>query len=389
MSIQSKLKEQFLDLVGEIKVKSINNTVLISGNVYVSEKEDFNKALTKIISEKYPTYLVSNGLKVNEFTVVEDKIDTNKEHKKVLDEVNVLYYGYLNIDHIKPNNEFKVINENNRDRLDNIVRCLNFISPIILDSDLKVIDGNFRLQLAEANGIREVLVVVIDDNDKRSDFLRLALNRTAEFQRWNYREVDDYVDSTPQAQPILEPIGFFGRYVLPESFFSDTVVKYIIDPFNEKQKQYSQEEGLAEWAKYRREQMAKLSKQKRTQTPKPTNAVSLFDLVPKKEDFLETYDIEEEMDKFVEKYKKIAGEITDHVDAIKKKEIEEKGGVWQHTHRSSKEVAEERRLEAIEKVQETDLLTEEEKIEVIENIDDYADHLNDMNKIVKMLRGEV
>ena len=389
MSIQSKLKEQFLDLVGEIKVKSINNTVLISGNVYVSEKEDFNKALTKIISEKYPTYLVSNGLKVNEFTVVEDKIDTNKEHKKVLDEVNVLYYGYLNIDHIKPNNEFKVINENNRDRLDNIVRCLNFISPIILDSDLKVIDGNFRLQLAEANGIREVLVVVIDDNDKRSDFLRLALNRTAEFQRWNYREVDDYVDSTPQAQPILEPIGFFGRYVLPESFFSDTVVKYIIDPFNEKQKQYSQEEGLAEWAKYRREQMAKLSKQKRTQTPKPTNAVSLFDLVPKKEDFLETYDIEEEMDKFVEKYKKFAGEITDHVDAIKKKEIEEKGGVWQHTHRSSKEVAEERRLEAIEKVQETDLLTEEEKIEVIENIDDYADHLNDMNKIVKMLRGEV
>lgn len=388
MSIQSELKGKFADLVGELKIQYINNTVLLSGDVFVSDKKGFESELMDAISRKYPGALISNSLKVNEFKVIEEEVDSNVEHEKILDEVNILYYGYLDVNHIKENDEFKIIHENNREKLDNPVKVLNFISPIILDSDLKVIDGNFRLQLAKDNDIKEVLVVVIDDNDKRADFLRLALNRSSEFQRWNYRQVDDYVDNTPQAQPLLEPLGFFGRYVLPESFFSNTVINYTIDPFNEKQKQYSQEEGLAEWAKYRREQMEKLSKKKRAKKPKKTNAVSLFDLQPTEDDFEETYDIEEEMDKFVEKYKKIAGEITDYVDAIKKKEIEEKGGVWQHTHRSSREVAEERRLQAIETIQETDLLTEEEKIEVIENIDSYAEYIKNIEKIAKQLRGE-
>lgn len=388
MSIQKELKNKFNDLVGELKIQNINNMVLLSGNVFVSDKEEFTKELMKQIGDKYPSALLSNNLKINEFVVVEDEVDTNVKHEQVIDEVNVLYYGYLDINHIKPNDEFKIIHENNRDRLDNIVKSLNFLAPIVLDSDLKVIDGNFRLQLAAANNVKELLVVVIDDNDIRADFLRLALNRTAEFQRWAYREVDDFVDSIPQVQPLLEPIGFFGKYVLPTSFFSDTVVNYVIDPFNEKQKQYSQEEGLAEWAKYRREQMAKLSEEKRKPKPKKINAVSLFDLAPKEDDFLETYDIDEEMDEFVDKYKEIAGDITDRMDAIKKAEIEEKGGVWQRTHRTSQEVAEDNRLQAIENVQETDLLTEEEKVVVIENIDDYYEYGNDMEKIAKVLRGD-
>lgn len=387
MNIQSVLKEKFPSLVGELKVKNVNNTILVSGSVFVDDEEGFEKTLSETLYEFYPKSLMANSVKVNEFVVVEDEVHTNIEHEQVLDEVNPLYYGYLDVDHIKPNDNFKIIHENNRDRLDNCVKVLNFIAPIVLDSDLKVIDGNFRLQLAKANNIDKVLVVVIDDNDKRADFLRLALNRTAEFQRWNYRQVDDYVDNTPQAQPIMEPIGFFGRYVLPESYFSGTVVDYVIDPFNEKQKQYSQEEGLAEWAKYRREQMAKLSAEKRKAKPKKVDAVSLFDLAPQKEDFEETYDIDEEMDEFVEKYKVIAGEITDKLDAKKRKEIEEKGGVWQHTHRTSLEVAEERRAEAIEAIQATDLLTEDEKVEVIENIDDYAHKSNDIEKIAEKLRA--
>lgn len=388
MSIQNALKEKFKDLVGELKIRSVNNMVLLSGNVFVSDKDEFSKELMKQIGDKYPSALLSNNLKINEFVVVEDEVDTNVEHEKVIDEVSVLYYGYLDINHIVPNNEFKVTHENNRVKLDNIVKSLNFISPIVLDSNLKVIDGNFRLQLAAANGVKEVLVVVLDDNDIRANFLRLALNRTAEFQRWAYREVDDFVDSVPQAQPLLEPIGFFGKYVLPESFFSDTVIQYEIDPFNEKQKQYSQEEGLAEWAKYRREQMAKLSAEKRKPKAKKMNAVSLFDLAPKKEDFLETYEIDSEMDEFVEKYKEVAGNITDHVDAIKKAEIEEKGGVWQRSHRTSQEVAEANREKALETVQETDVLTEEEKSVVIENIDDYFDYMQDMESLAKLLRGE-
>ena len=94
------------------------------------------------------------------------------------------------------------------------------------------------------------------------------------------------------------------------------------------------------------------------------------------------------MDEFVDKYKEIAGDITDRMDAIKKAEIEEKGGVWQRTHRTSQEVAADNRLQAIENIQETDLLTEEEKVVVIENIDDYYEYGNDMEKIAKVLRGD-
>lgn len=389
MTIQEKLKMEFEDLVGQLEINYINNVVFLSGNLYVTDKKNLKEMLLKEVSEKYPSKLISNNVKINTFTVVENEVDTNRTHKKVLDEINVLYYGELDTDHITPNDEFKIIHETNRDRLDNIVKVLDFIAPIILDSDLKVIDGNFRLQLAKANGIKRVMVVVIDDNDKRANFLRLALNRTAEFQRWNYRDVDDYVDSTPEAQPILEPIGFFGRYVLPESFFSNTVVNYIIDPFNEKQKQYSQEEGLAEWAKYRRDQMAKLSAEKRKIKPKKKNAVSLFDLKPQEDDFLETYDIDKEMDEFVEKYRNLAEEITERVDAETKAKLEAEGGVWQRKHRSSKQVAEDNRLKAIEKIQETDILTEDEKSEVIENIDDYFDEINNIEEIAKRLRGEI
>lgn len=388
MSIQSELKDKFKDLVGELKIQYLNNTVLLSGNVFISDEQSLKTELHNILLRDYPGAFVSNSVKINEFTVVKEEIDSNIEHEKDLDEVNILYYGLLNVNQIKENGEFKTIHENNRDRLDNCIKVLNFISPIILDSDLKVIDGNFRLELAKDNNIKQVMVVVIDDNSKRADFLRLALNRTSEFQRWNYRDVDKYVDSTPQAQPILEPIGFFGQHVLPESYFSNTVTTYIIDPFNEKQKQYSQEEGLAEWAKYRREQMAKLSEEKRAKKPKKTNAISLFDLTPAKEDFLETYNINEEMDTFVDKYKAIAGDITDHVDAIKRAEIEEKGGVWQHKHRSSKKVAESKRMDAVEIVQSSDLLTDEEKIVIIENIGEYAGLVDNMDNLVMTLRGE-
>lgn len=388
MNIQKELKEKFPELVGNLKLQYLNKTIIISGDISVKDEDSFKKELDVLIAKEYPGSFVANDLRVNEFSVIDETVNTNKTQSSELDEVDILYHGYLNVSQIKPNSKFKIIHENNRQKLDNCVKVLNFISPIVLDSDLKVIDGDFRLQLAKDNGIKKVLVVVINDNGKRAEFLRLALNRTSEFQRWNYRDVDDYVDSTPQAQPLLEPIGFFGRYVLPESFFSNTVIQYEIDPFSEKQKQYSQEEGLAEWAKYRREQMARKSAEKREKKPKKVGAVSLFALTPKEEDFLETYDIEKEMDDFVEKSKEMAGRITDHVDEIKKKEIEEKGGVWQKTHRSSKEVAEAKRLEAIEEIQNSDILTDDEKAEVIENIEDYAPLISDMESIAKKLRGE-
>lgn len=387
-TLHKNLLKKFPELVGTINIKEISNMLMIEGSVSVQDPSKFEKELTKQISKIYPNQVPITNLSVNTFTLTEDSISTNKEYSNDLDEVEVLYYGLFPVNHIVQNGEFKLFHEINRQKLDNIIKVLNFISPIILDSDLKVIDGNFRLQLAISNNIAKVPVVIIDDNGKKAQFLRLALNRTAEFQRWNYRQIDDYVDDTPQAQPILEPIGFFGKKVLPTSFFADTVVQYVIDPYNEKQKQYSQEEGLAEWAKYRREQMAKLSEEKRSKKDKKENAISLFDLLPKESDFLETYDFEETQREYLDKWKNIAGTITDTLDEKKKKELEETGGVWQTTHRSSAQKAADTKKKAIEKIKSYTKLTEDEKAMIIDNIDDYADHYRSENRLIEMVRSE-
>lgn len=387
-TLHKNLLKKFPELVGTINIKEISNMLMIEGSVSVQDPSKFEKELTKQISKIYPNQVPITNLSVNTFTLTEDSISTNKEYSNDLDEVEVLYYGLFPVNHIVQNGEFKLFHEINRQKLDNIIKVLNFISPIILDSDLKVIDGNFRLQLAISNNIAKVPVVIIDDNGKKAQFLRLALNRTAEFQRWNYRQIDDYVDDTPQAQPILEPIGFFGKKVLPTSFFADTVVQYVIDPYNEKQKQYSQEEGLAEWAKYRREQMAKLSEEKRSKKDKKENAISLFDLLPKESDFLETYDFEETQREYLDKWKNIAGTITDTLDEKKKKELEETGGVWQTTHRSSTQKAADTKKKAIEKIKSYTKLTEDEKAMIIDNIDDYADHYRSENRLIEMVRSE-
>lgn len=390
MSIQKTLKENIPDLIGNLEIKYTNRVVLISGNVSTSEPKKFSKLLTELIQEKYPLSMTSSSLKLNEFSVSEDSITTTKTNENVLDEVGILYYGFMSVNLIKENAEFKNFYYPNYQKFDNCVKALNFISPIILDSDLKVIDGNTRLQLAKDNGIDKVLVVILDSDKIKSDFLRLSLNRSSEFQRWNYKETDAYVDNNPQVQALTEPLGFFGQKVLPTSYFSNTVVNYIIDPFNEKQKQYDQEKGLAEWAEYRRNEMKKQFEESRRKKEKKkgNNVVSLFDLIPSEEDFLDIYDIDKEMSDHVEKYKEIAGNITDKLDAIKKEELERTGGEWQLSHRSSKEKAEDTRKAAIKKIESYSALTEEEKSQILANLDDFAEFINNEESLINIIRGE-
>ena len=390
MTIQQRLKQEIPDLVGTLDIVKLDNVLLISGNIYTSEKTKFSNLFKSLLAEYYPNTVYSSSLELNEFTCVTNTVETNKvKQDTVLDEVNILYYGYMSVDSIKEENRFRsslITIPQNMQKIDNCVKVLNFISPIVLDKELKVIDGNKRLQLAKDNNIKKVLVVVIDDCEKKADFLRLVLNRSAEFQKWNYANVDDFVDNIPQAQLLLEPLGFFGRKLLPTSFFSNTVLQYTIDPFNKKQMQYKQEIGLAEWAKIRRKQMEEESKNKRTKKPKiiTENTVSLFNLIPTEEDFLETYDIEKERDIRLSELKEQAEKITNYCDERKRKEIEEKGGVWQHSHKSSKQVAEDNRKEAIEFLQGHSEFTSQQKQYLIENIDEYAELVK--NKDIEKLK---
>lgn len=349
-------KKEIPDLTGFIEIKIMKGTAIIAGRISTDDEDALEK-ISAIAAKTYPGTMFIHSIEVdNGLTVVADEnIETTTPETDTLDEVKIVFMGQLPINAITPNDEFKILHKENLTKVDDVVKVLDFIAPIILDSDLKVIDGNLRLEVAKNNKMRKVPVVVINDNGKRADFLRMSLNRSSEFQRWLYADIDNFVDTNPQVQPIAEPLGFFGKLLLPTTFFSNTVVNYRIDEYNEQQKKYRQEMGIAAWAELQRKRNEAEIEAKKPRKEKKKNAVSLFDLVPKKEDFLETYDIEEDIKAHEGKMRELAATITENYDEERKPQLMEQGR-WQGTRRTSTEKAADLRAEA-----EAALLSSEEE----------------------------
>lgn len=366
-------------IYGRVDVKRLtlsNNKTLtiVSGEVYCSDKKykEFYEEILNRYSALGLQYSVKHNpveFKEKENIEVKDIIEQGDE----LDKVETLYVGMINIDLITPNKEYKLINATNKLKIANVVRVLGVISPILVDEHLRVIDGDLRLELAHEFKMKEVPVMVVKAGKDKADTLRLLLNRSCEFQRWNFKEVDPFVDSIPQVQPLMEPLGFFGQTLLPTSFFSKTVIEYIIDPFNKKQQQYRQEIPLAEWAEFRRKQMeeAVIEKYKKKPEKDKKTLVSLFDLKPKESDFILVHNPYPEGKALMDKWDKIGEEITEKNDEIRRAYAEERGLDWQIEHQTSKDVVNRAKEEFIEKIQNSDL-TQAQKEEVIYNAENYA-----------------
>lgn len=374
MSLFEKLKKIDKNIGGNIFLNE-DEIILVTGKLFTSKEKEVKEEIEKYVNEKYPDKFLATSIDFNKFEVSEEEnFNTTEKTKVQLDEIEPLYMGFIETDLIKDNDNFKLINVKNEERMNNAIRVMNFITPLILDENLKIIDGKLRLRLAKQNNIKKVPVMVIKASDIQKNTLELVLNRSQEFQRWDYPKVDDFVDANPQIQPILEPLGFFGRYVLPESFFANTVIQYKIDPFNTKQQQYDQEEGLAYWAKIRRKQIEDnlKARKKQKEEKKPTPRVSIFDLQPKKEDFLETYDIEKEEKNFIDNYKETADRVTKTLDKEIKKKLKAEGKAWQGTRRSTEEKARDKREKFIKEIKASEKIPEERKTEILNNINDYA-----------------
>lgn len=275
----------------------------------------------------------------------------------ILDEVATLYQGAMDLKAITPNLEHKIVNFETLEKVKNIVTVTGVMAPLILDKNLKIIDGGLRYEVARLLEREEVPVMVVDAEGRKADFLRLVLNRSSEFQRWIYADVDEVVDALPQVQPLLEPLGFFSNTILPVTFFGNTVIEYTLDEYNDQMKKYSQDIGLAEWAKMRREEeLAKEEARKERLAAKPATEgmVSLFNLTPTEDDFVETYDPHQVIEDHVAHMKDVAGGITENYDKKMKAIKEEKGQKWQNSRRTSKKLAADKRAAA--ELEEDDLL---------------------------------
>lgn len=343
---------------GNLVVSNQSKHFTVTGRLHSSiDRKDLTKLIQEIVTAEDSSRIVftsiecpRRGLTVrtdNGKTVTE--ATTRRRETKPLDEMSVIFYGMVDRTAVTPNKEFKKVNHETFDKLKNIIEVLGIVAPILVDKNFKVIDGNLRLEIARILKIEQIPVMVLDDEGIKSHFLRLTMNRSTEFQRWNFAEVDEFVDAVPQAQPLLEPLGFFGNKILPTSFFGKTVMGYQLDEFNDQQKKYSQDIGLAAWAEEMRKRTLRAENKKKALREKKAeskNLVSLFDLVPQESDFLPTYDAPAEIRKNTLEMQELAGEITDKFDAKRKKEMEEKGVMWQNTRQTSQELADAKRAAA-------------------------------------------
>jgi hypothetical protein len=151
-------------------------------------------------------------------------------------------------------------------RLDAAIEQGGVIAPIIADSRLRIIDGRWRLLNAFMSGISTVPVVIVEATEKQALSLRIALNKSAEFQRWHWDEVDAFLDNhADEYLSVLEPLGIFGERIIPQSFLGNTVLEYRIhdaEGMDTQQKFYKQEQGLAKWAEIARNELAAAAAQK-------------------------------------------------------------------------------------------------------------------------------
>lgn len=343
---------------GNLVVSNQSKHFTVTGRLHSSiDRKDLNKLIQEIVTAEDSSRIVFTSIECPRrgLTVRTDngkaitEATTRRRETKPLDEMSVIFYGLVDRTSIVPNKKFKKVNHETFDKVKNAIMVLGIIAPILVDKNFKVIDGNMRLEIARILEMDQIPVMVVDDEGAKSEFLRLATNRSAEFQRWNFAEVDEYVDSVPQAQPLLEPLGFFGNKILPTTFFGKTVMGYQLDEFNDQQKKYSQDVGLAAWAAEMRKKELKAEARKKAQREKKAetkNRVSLFDLVPQESDFLPTYDAPAEIRKNTLEMQDLAGVITEKFDAKRKAEMEEKGVMWQNTRQTSQELADAKRAAA-------------------------------------------
>jgi hypothetical protein len=368
-TIISIIKKIDKNIKGTITVNDLSKVVLVKGTVY-SETPNIIEKIIKEVSKDTSHFYSFDLENIADLEIVSTSY-TNKPsfNKVVLDEVKMIYTGMLDLNLIEDNSLFKEINETNYLKFRNAMNVFEFISPLVLNKDLSIIDGHIRYLLAKEYKKEKVPVLIIDVTDEQAKCLRLILNKTSEFQRWNYFEVNPFVDSVPIAQPILEPLGLFGKYVLPESFFADSMIDYIVDPFNKKQAQYQQDMTIAEWAKIRRNELLEFQKEKEKQKKKKKSKegkVSLFSLIPQETDFLKTEDIDSIMKEKTEKIKANAEIVTSNFDEKRRPELEAKGQAWQQKQSTNKQATQNKRESFIEKLRK-DGYSEEEIAFKVEN----------------------
>lgn len=127
--------------------------------------------------------------------------------------------------------------ENNPRRNDNAVEAVaksierfGFRVPIVVDTDNVIVAGHTRYKAAKRLGLHKVPCIVADDLDEEQiTAFRLVDNKTAELAGWDFKMLDEELESLRQAGVVMEDFGF--------SDYSEVDIDDLFDEFEEKEKE--------------------------------------------------------------------------------------------------------------------------------------------------------
>ena len=129
------------------------------GNLATTKVKEVKNFIQDYLNENYPNKFIHFNVTFNNFTVMEHgevKGDVLQEDCEI-DEVKILWTGVVPISSLSHQNKYKLVNPKNKERINNSIRVMNFIAPIILNKNFEIIDGELRLQLAEENNINIII----------------------------------------------------------------------------------------------------------------------------------------------------------------------------------------------------------------------------------------
>ncbi|WP_445996283.1 hypothetical protein ACUWEX_11135 [Okibacterium fritillariae] len=175
------------------------------------------------------------------------------------DKIEIAYTGVIEVRHMKPTGFGKIHNKNIFKAAVALYKTFGVFEPVILRKDMTVIDGEMRVAAAKELDLDRLPAIVLNATELQAKFLRLVLNKSNEFQRWHWDEVDAFLEQHPEFLPHLEPLGIFGERVVPKSYLAKSVTDYEIHEETigkTQQAAYKQEHGLARWATIERAERA-------------------------------------------------------------------------------------------------------------------------------------
>jgi len=241
-----------LDQLLKPHAKAIRQKHLAGDRLVVNVRDEETKsAIETLLAKKAPK--VKAFVTVASATVRQDEVTLSDG-----DRIEVVYSGALQIAVMKPTGFGKKHNPQFAERFTEVFKKSQAYEPVILSADMTVIDGEQRIASALELGLSTLPAVVLNTTELQAKFLRLVLNKSNEFQRWHWEEVDGLIEEHPDLLKQLEPLAIFGERVVPESFFGNTVIGYEIHAETlgkTQQSYYKQEHGLAKWAKLKRDQL--------------------------------------------------------------------------------------------------------------------------------------